>query len=182
MAAVRTLEDAYDFVQEVGICTLFSGKAGELPALSDAVDLPDSDGRTRWGQKVEAIWAWKNELPTLYPEDVYYGKIKGGHAVLMSMDYLRKKHFPKWFKPVSQCGELARKVYQIVRLSPGTTAEVRSEAMALHGCSKGRFETALKELQVTLNIVRLNEPNLRNDTWVPFCEVYEWFEVEGESE
>ena len=44
--------------------------------------------------------------------------------------------------------------------------------MELHGCAKGRFDTALKQLQVTLNIVRSNEPGLSNDTWVPFSDVY----------
>lgn len=60
---VGTLEEALEYVQSVGVCTLFSGKAKGVPALWDVVDLPEEGGgRTNWGAKVEAIWAWKNEL------------------------------------------------------------------------------------------------------------------------
>lgn len=175
MAWIKTIEDAYDFVQQVGLCTIFSGKAKGAPALWDAVDLPESGGRTKWGAKVEAVWSWKNALPALYPDDIYYGKIRGGHAALMSMRYLREKHYPENHVPVQRCRELARQVYEIIRLSPATTGEVRCEAMDLHGCTKGRFESALKELQMTLNIVRSNERNLSRDVWVPFGEVYSDF-------
>lgn len=172
MTGLKTIEDAFDFVQEVGICTIFSGKARDVQSLWDAVDLPDNDGRTKWGQRVEAVWAWKTELPTFYPDDIFYGKIKGGHAALMSMDYFRDTHFPKHARPVASCKELAQQVYEIIRLSPGTTAEVRREAMDRFGCTKSRFDSALKELQISLNVVRLNEPGLKNDTWVRFAEVY----------
>jgi hypothetical protein len=49
-------------------------------------------GEKGWGQKGIAIWRWKNELPATYPEVIFYGKIPGGRAVLMSMDYLRAEH------------------------------------------------------------------------------------------
>lgn len=173
MAGVTTIEEAYDFIQEKGICTIFSESVPGVLSFYDAVDLPErSGGRTKWGARMEAVWGWKTELPTLYPDDVYYGKIKGGHAVLMSMHFFREEHYPLNARPVSSCKPLARQLFEVVRLSPGTTAEVRREAMGRFGCTKSRFDSALKELQVTLNIVRLNEPNLKNDTWVPFDEVY----------
>ena len=173
MASVKTLEEALEFVETVGICTIFSEKAKRIPSLWDAVDLPDrKGGDTKWGAKVEAVWAWKNELPEMYPDDVYYGKIPGGHAALMTIDYLRNTHYRSAQKPVNACSELAQQVYEIVRLNPNATGELRKEAMALYGCAKSQFDTALKQLQVTLNIVRSNEPGLKSDTWVPFSDVY----------
>jgi hypothetical protein len=173
---IRHLENAHDYVQEVGICTLFSSKISEIPALWDVVDLPqEGGGKTKWGARVEAIWAWKNELPECYPDEVFYGKIPGGLAVLMSMKYLREIHYPKCHQTLSDCSELAQKVYEIIRLDPGTTAEVRAIAMDRHACSKGRFESALKQLQTTLNIMRHNEPGERNDRWLPFKELYSDF-------
>lgn len=173
MAGVKTLEDAFEFVDSVGLCTIFSGKAKGIPSLWDAVDLPEhGGGRTQWGAKIEAIWAWKNELPEMYPDAIYYGKIPGGHAALMTIDFLRDTHYPKAHRPVSDCSELAQQVYDIIRLDPNTTGELRKEAIELHGCTKSRFDTALKQLQVTLNIVRSNEPGLSQDTWVPFSEAY----------
>lgn len=173
MAGVQTIEDAYDFIQKEGICTIFSESVPGVRSFYEVVDLPDrKGGRTKWGARVEAVWEWKIELPTLYPEDIYYGKIQGGHAALMSMRYLREEHYPKYARTVSSCKPLAQQVFEVIRLSPGTTAQVRREAMERFGCTKSRFDTALKELQVSLNVVRLNEPGLKTDAWVPFEEVY----------
>ncbi len=170
---IKTREQALAYVQQVGVCTLFSSKLKNIPALWDVVDLPaDSGGRTKWGARVEAIWAWKNELPAAYPDDVFYGKIKGGHAVLMSMDHLREVHYPATHHPVTDCSPLAQTVYQIIRLDPAETAEVRALAMERTRCTKGRFDTALKELQVTLNITRTNDPAATADRWVVWSEQY----------
>ncbi len=171
--SVRTREDALDFVQKVGLCTIFSQKVTGVPAFWDAVDLPtEGGGRTKWGARVEAVWAWKTELPAAYPDEVFYGKIKGGHAALMSMDYLRNQHYPAHHRPVASCRELARRLYELIRVDPAETAELRSEAMARFGCTKSRFESALKELQITLNIARSNDPADERDRWLVWSELY----------
>ena len=41
-----------------------------------------------------------------------------------------------------------------------------------HGCSKSQFDTALKNLQISLNVVRANDPTIERDTWLPFQELY----------
>lgn len=170
---VKTLEEALEFVQSVGICNLFSGKVSETPSLWDAVDLPEKGGgRTKWGAKVEAIWAWKNELPETYPDEVYYGKIPGGHAALMTIDYLIQVHYVKAHKPVEACSVLAQEIFEMIKVSSGTTGALRKEAMARFGCTKSRFDTALKQLQVTLNVARSNDPGITNDTWITFNDAY----------
>ncbi len=168
-----TLEGALEFVQRVRTCTLFSNKVEGLPALWDYVDLPaDHGGRTKWGARMEAIWEWKNELPATYPDEVFYGKIPGGLAVLMSMKHLREKHYPEHHQPVNTCSELARQVYEIIRLDPGETAEIRTIAIERTHCSKSRFDTAMKQLQVTLNIARDPAAGTERDRWLPFREAY----------
>lgn len=170
---IHTLEEAFEFVQQASVCTLFSNKVAGLPALWDHVDLPaDGGGRTKWGARVEAIWAWKNELPETYPEDVFYGKISGGLAVLMSMDHLRDVHHPKAHRPVAGCSKLAQQVYEIIRLDPAETAEVRAIAIDRHHCTKSQFDTALKQLQITLNIARDPATGPGKDRWLTFREVY----------
>ncbi|MBC2606232.1 AlkZ-related protein [Pelagicoccus albus] len=177
MAGITTIEEAFDFIQSVGICTIFSQKARGVQSLWDAVDLPHrTGGNTKWGAKMEAVWTWKSDLPALYPDDVYYGKIKGGVAVLMSMSYFKDTHYPANRRDISECKPLARQVFDIIRLSPGSSSEIRREAMERFGCTKSRFETALKELQITLNVVRENEPGNTRDRWLPFDEVYSGFE------
>ena len=176
---IRTLEEALEYVQRVKVCTLFSNRVEGLPALWDVVDLPENGGgRTKWGARVEAIWAWKNELPETYPDEVFYGKVPGGLAVIMAMDHLRDTHYPQTHKSVTSCSPLAQTVYEIVRLDPAETAEIRGIAMERTGCSKSRFETALKQLQITLNIARDNTPGIGKDRWLPFRELYPDFPSE----
>jgi hypothetical protein len=44
--------------------------------------------------------------------------------------------------------------------------------MEAHGCSKSQFDTALKNLQISLNIARSNDPAIERDTWLKFQELY----------
>lgn len=170
---VKTLKQALKFVKSVQVCTLFSDKVEGIASLWDAVDLPEKGGgRTKWGAKVEAVWAWKNELPEKFPDQIFYGKLPGGHAALMTLEYLRDVHYPTAAKPVDACSELAQQVYELIRTDSGATGELRKEAIRRFGCSKSRFDTALKQLQVSLNIARSNEPGATSDKWVPFREMY----------
>jgi hypothetical protein len=90
VAVVRSLKQARAYILRVGICGIFSdGKVGRS-SLWDVVDLPDRQpGEKGWGQKVIAIWRWKNELPALYPEEIFYGKIPSGHKASSSAEILK---------------------------------------------------------------------------------------------
>ncbi|MGH8047684.1 MAG: AlkZ-related protein [Chthoniobacterales bacterium] len=171
--AVRTLRQARAFVLEAGICGIFSNGEGSMASLWDVVDLPGrKPGEKGWGQKVVAIWTWKNELPAVYPDEIFYGKIPGGLAVLMSMDYLRDTHYPKHHRPLRECGPLVQKIHALVRNDPLTTAQLRKELEMSRRPERSKFDRALQEAQTTLNIVRRNSPDDEMDTWVPFTEQY----------
>jgi len=170
---VRTLKGARAYILQVGICGIFSDAGVGMPNLWDVVDLPDRrPGERGWGQKVMAIWRWKNELPAIYPEEIFYGKIPTGHAALMSMDYLRLEHYPKHYRPLNECSPLAQKIYERLRLDPLTTGLLREELSMTRRPERNRFDTALQELQVTLNIARRNGLEEENDTWVLFSDQY----------
>jgi hypothetical protein len=169
---VRTLEDARSFVLAVRVCTLFSRRPG-MACLWDVVDWPDRQpGEGGWGEKVGHVWRWKNQLPEVFPDEVFYGKIRGGHAVLMDVAYLAQVHYPQAHRPVSECPHLAQRLYATVCAEPYATGALRREAVEELGCSRAAFEGALRELQVTLNIVRVNDPGLERDHWGPFSEQY----------
>jgi hypothetical protein len=171
VAVVRTLKQARAYILRVGMCGIFSDAGVGMANLWDVVDLPDRQpGEKGWGQKVMAIWRWKNELPALYPEEIFYGKIPGGRAVLMSMDYLRAEHYPKYYRPLMECSALARKIYERLRLDPLTTGALRGELNMARRPERNRFDRALQELQVTLNIARRNSLDDENDTWVLFSD------------
>ena len=170
---VRTLAQAKAFVLRAGICGIFSDARGTIPRLWDVVDLPDRmQGERGWGQKITAIWSWKNELPAKYPREIFYGKIKGGHAVLMSMDHLREEHYAANHRPLVDCSALARKLYEVIRLDPIMTGPLRKEMNMTRPPERNQLDRALQELQVTLNVARRNSAHDANDTWVPFAEQY----------
>jgi hypothetical protein len=121
---------------------------------------------------VEAVWAWKNELPAQFPDEIFYGKLPGGLAMLMSMEHLRQVHYPSHHRPVSTCSALARRAFELIRREPHTTAELRKALSPSGAISKSKVDSSLVELQVTLNITRSNAPNLKLDTWLPFAEQY----------
>ena len=169
--SIRTRLQAKAFVLKSKICGIFSDDKGQMPSLWDVVDLPGrKPDQKGWGQKISAIWTWKNELPARWPDEIFYGKITGGLAVLMAIDYLRASHYPKNHLPLSQCSSLAQKIHAALRLDPLTSRGLRKELGLMERPDKPRFDKALQELQVTLNIVRRNSLDDKNDTWVLFRE------------
>ena len=173
VAVVRNLKQARIYILQVGICGIFSDAGVGMPNLWEVVDLPERQaGEKGWGQKVVAIWRWKNELPATYPEEIFYGKIPGGRAVLMSLDYLRVEHYPKHHRPLDQCSTLAQRIYEWLKLDPLTTGSLRKELNATQRPERTRFDRALQELQITLNIARRNSLEDENDTWVLFSDQY----------
>ncbi len=168
---VKTIEDAASFVRKIKICTVFPSEKTEHTSLYEHVDLPEKQpGESGWGQRVEAVWPWKNQLPAQYPDEIYYGKIKGGFAVLMVMDYLAEVHFPAAYQPVESLNPLAHQIFDKIHMEPWTTADLRNEMIQETGCTKSQFDTALKNLQISMNVVR--DCDAEQDTWLTFREVH----------
>ena len=44
--------------------------------------------------------------------------------------------------------------------------------MAKFGCTKSQCDSALKELQITLSLVRSNEPEVDRDRWLPIDRLF----------
>ena len=172
---VRTLDEARDFILEAGVCLLFSESQEGLPSLWEVTALSDKRPARGWSPRVVAIWHWKNELPAQFPEDIFYGKLPGGLAMLMSVEHLRTKHYPQHHVPLPKCSVLARRVYELIRREPRTTAQDRKAMLNPGVVNKSMIDRALTELQTTLNITRTNAPEVETDTWVRFTEQYPEF-------
>ncbi|MEM9646144.1 MAG: hypothetical protein AAF989_14235 [Planctomycetota bacterium] len=170
---IKTFEEAFRFVLEKKVCTVFGSKASPHPSLWDNTALseqkPESGG---WSPKVMAVWDWKTRIPQTYPDEVYYGKVQGGDAVLMEMEHFRGTHYPAAFQSVSELDPLAQEVHELIRLEPSCTGPLRKRAIAQLACTKSQFDTALKRLQISLNIVRSNDPKQKNDFWLPMRDVH----------
>ena len=170
---IKTFDEAYRFVLEQKVCTVFGSKNSPYPSLWDNTGLSEKKPAAGgWSPKVTAIWDWKTRIPQTYPETVFYGKVPGGDAVLMEMQYFRKHHYREAYQPVSELDPLAQEIYEFIRLEPNYTGPLRKRAIANTGCTKSQYDTALKKLQVSLNIVRSNDPQHKNDFWLPMREVH----------
>jgi hypothetical protein len=139
---IHTFEEAYQFVLAQKVCTVFGSKNSPYPSLWDNTALSE--------EKPKA----------------------GGDAVLMEMRHFRSVHYPEAFQPVGELDSLSQQVYELIRLEPNYTGPVRKLAIARQGCTKSQFDTALKNLQISLNIIRSNDPALKNDFWLPMREVH----------
>ena len=85
----------------------------------------------------------------------------------MEMQHFCNVHYAEAFQPVAELSMLAQQVYEVIRLEPNYTGELRKKAIEQFKCSKSQFETALKHLQISLNIVRSNDLQHANDFWLP---------------
>ncbi len=170
---IKTFDEAYQFILREKVCTVFGSKSSPYPSLWDNTALSDTKPKAGgWSPRVMAVWDWKTRIPQTYPEAIYYGKVPGGDAVLMEMQYFRQEHYPSAFQPVNELDPLAQEVFELIRLEPGYTGALRKLAMSRFDCTKSQFDTALKKLQISLNIVRSHDEKLTNDFWLPFAEVY----------
>lgn len=170
---IKTFDEAYQFVLSHTICTVFGSKGSPHPSLWDHTDLSeDKPAEGGWSPKVTAVWDWKTRLPQTYPDQIFYGKIPGGDAALVEMQHFRDVHYPKHFKPVDELDSLSQDVYELIRREPGFTGALRKRAIAELNCTKSRFDTAMKKLQISLNIVRSNDPKLKNDFWILMSDVH----------
>jgi len=168
-----TIEQEYQVIKKVKICTIFSSEKVEYTSLWEHVDLPEKQpGEKGWGKKMTAVWTWKTQLPAEYPNEIFYGKIKGGIAALMEMDFMVHDHFPKAYKNIQKMDSLMQFIYSKIIVEPWDTTTLRKVTIQEVGCTKSQFDTALKNLQITMNIVRLNDAQIERDTWVPFKERY----------
>ncbi len=170
---IKTFEEATEFVLENKVVTVFGSNNSPYPSLWDNTGLSEEKPKEGgWSEKVMAVWAWKNEIPNTFPDEVFYGKVPGGDAVLMEMEYLRTVHYPKTFQTVSELPPLAQGIFEYIEIEPWFTGDLRKVAIEELGCTKSRFDTALKKLQISLNIARSNDPNLKNDQWLLFSDLF----------
>jgi hypothetical protein len=166
---VRSVEDALEFVRSVGLCLIFeekrTAKREPMVSLWDVVDAPDKQpGERGQGERAMVVWRLKNELPLTYPDEIFYGKLPNGRAMLCTLARLatlyRTQH-----QPLNALGKDARRLIDIIRLRPITSGDLRLDAGFHLPADRSRFDRALQELQIALQIARVDTDP---DTWFLF--------------
>jgi len=113
---IETLEEAYQFILDHKICTVFGSKGSPHASLWDNTGLSEEKPKSGgWSPKVVAVWDWKTPVPQTYPESVFHGKIQGGDTVLMETEFFRETHYPAAFQPILELNSLSQEVYELIR-------------------------------------------------------------------
>jgi hypothetical protein len=178
---VQTEEEALGFLNDVGICLLFSAKGIELPTLWGALcgeDRPLPRGHDN--HLLGLAWHWKDTLPVAGL--VLYGKYLRKRPVFVSLDLA--PHFyalsPNYGDPAEdylldyQDGRLsveAKQVYEVL-LNEGAlpTSRLRREAALSGKGNANRFDRALAELQMDFRITKVAISDANR--W-SYCYVYD---------
>jgi len=163
---VRSVDDARRFVEQVGLCLIFNetGRV-RLPSLWDVVDAPDRQpGERGFGERVSLVWRLKDELPMSYPDEIFYGKLRGGRAMLCTLDRLGELYRRQHVAP-DEVSRDAQRLLHVIGARPITNRELRAEAGFEGSGAAARFNRALQELQVALLIARVD---VDPDTWFLF--------------
>jgi hypothetical protein len=173
---VRTVDDARRFVLDIGVCQIFesgpshrSGGRKPMPSLWDVVDAPDKQpGERGFGERSALVWRLKNELPMAYPDQVFYGKLSTGRAMLCTLDYLLSI-YGRQRRPGDPLSPDALRLLRIIETRPINNHDLRLDAGFHAPEMRARFERALQELQVRFFIARID---VDPDTWFPFEAAY----------
>jgi hypothetical protein len=178
---VRTETEALDFLNDVGLCLLFSAKGLELPSLWGALygaDRPLPKGHDN--HELGLAWRWKDTLPVA--GKILYGKFLRKRPVFVSLDLAPCFYAlsPNYGDPEVdylrdyQDGRLsveAKQIYDVL-LEQGAlpTSRLRREAGLGGKTNATRFDRALADLQMDYRIgkVAVSDAN----RW-GYCYVYD---------
>jgi hypothetical protein len=166
---IRSERDALAFVETVGLCSTFYRFPEGLACLWEGVA-----GRRdpRWPRHshhdagIGLTWDLKDRLPAR--RAVYYGKLLGGHPVLVALDLfpafyalIRGRQRARDYRVEYEAGRLsltARRLMDVlVRRHPLYTREWRAECFLLEPGRTREFERAVGELQRALFVVKVEE-------------------------
>ena len=178
---VHTKDQALAFLNEVGLCLLFSARDIELPSLWGALCGEDRPVPSHHdNRELGLAWRWKDELPVA--GQVLYGKFLRRKPVFVSLELA-----PYFYALSPNYGDLAgdymqdyvdgrlsveaKQVFEVL-LHEGAmpTSRLRLEAGLGGKANAGRFDRALAELQMDFRIskVAISDAN----RW-GYCYVYD---------
>jgi hypothetical protein len=163
---VQTEPEALDFLNDVGLCLLFSAKDVELPSLWGAIcgeDRPVPSHHDDYD--LGLAWNWKDTLPIA--GKVLYGKFLRRKPVFVSLELAPYLYalLPNYGDPAQdylqdyQDGRLsaeAKQVYEVL-LEQGAlpTSRLRIDAGLSGKGNAARFDRALAELQMDMRITKV---------------------------
>ena len=179
---IRSEAEALAFLNDVGLCLLFSARDVELPTLWGAIHGGDREWtEDRDDEALGWTWEWKDTLAVA--GRVLYGKYLRKKPVFIALDlvphfyahsgnYGEETDYLEEYRE-GKLSEEARRVYEAL-LTHGAlpTSRLRREAGLAGHQAAPRFERALTELQMGFKIVKVGISDANR--W-KYCYVYDLF-------
>lgn len=177
---INTPAEAVDFVNQVGMCLLFSARDIELPTLYGALcGLEKAPPVQHNERELGLAWQWKDDLPIA--GEVLYGKFLKRKPVFISLSlapafyalsgsYGELDDFVELYKDAKLTAE-ARQVAEALFLQGALpTSELRRAARLAGQDNMTRFDRALAELQMKWQIVKTGISDA--NAW-KYCYIYD---------
>ena len=179
---LRNEPDAVEFLNDVGMCLLFSAKSIELPTLWGAICGEDRPlPRHHDDYELGLAWNWKDSIPER--REVLYGKFIKNKPVFIALGLV-----PSFYALSDNYGELddyleeyqagrmseeAKRIYETL-LEHGAlpTSELRRKAGISSKGAARLFDRAITELQMGFKIVKVGTSDVNR--W-KYCYVYDLF-------
>lgn len=163
---VRTVEEALEFINEVGFCFAFAARNSELPCLWHATcgeRNPQWPEHTHHDPYVSLVWVAKDALAA--ERKIYYGKALKRRPSMISLEYFPcfyavsgRNEKPDDYLALYMRGELSPQAKHIMdalsESSPQTTAELKMSSGLSHPRKRYAFDRAMAELQMNLYVVK----------------------------
>ncbi|MFE1145973.1 hypothetical protein ACFW42_02350 [Streptomyces albidoflavus] len=143
---LRSLDEAREYIEDVGLSLLFGGGAARYPSLREASrDVTLRREPSGWADDIEAMWTWKDTLPVT--GDAWLGRYLSGRQTLLAPGLLADLYpHPGDEDDVEHAPGLspeARRVaVHILAEGPLSTRRLRSEL----GVAGKTFDRAVTEL------------------------------------
>ncbi len=180
---IRTMDQAAQFVDAVGLSLLFASAQGiELPSLFEAIKGRRDAHIYDWDADADRLWVWKNDLPAT--RRAYYGKVlaggKPGLVSLQVLPYLYVISAPESVEAEYARGGMshyAKRVHDALRASgPAPTLALRVAAGLDKSTSSAHYHHALDELQRAMIIAPVGQ-TIETGAWA--SQIYDlvdrWF-------
>lgn len=155
--------DALAFVNEVGLCFLFSSEGSEMPTLYEAIVGEPAAWTTSHDRETGLAWRWKDSLPIA--RKCFYGKLLRGKPVLVSLAM-----FPYFYAISGNYGDLDQYLEDYADGKISLAAKQIYEALLFHGAmptstlrrqanlpgkhNAREFERGIAELQMTMKVTK----------------------------
>lgn len=166
---VTSVDEALEFINEVGLCFAFASRRSELPCLWHAVRgqrNPQMPEHIQHDWSIGLVWEAKDVLAA--EKKIYYGKALRFRPTMVSLTL-----FPSFYRARGLRGEAeeyidhyrrgqlspgAKRIMDaLVRRSPQITRELRSASGLARPGQRSEFDRAMAELQMKLLVVKVAE-------------------------